>query len=240
VRRFWDEVTIESGPEGHAILLDRKPMRIPGGAPLAVQSRALAVAIAAEWREAGGAKGGEMDFGDVPLTRLAGTAQERIAPDPAPTVDALAKYAETDLLCYRAEAPEALVHRQARAWQPWLDWAALALDAPLKVTHGVMHVRQDPQALHALRAAVAAQPAPVLAGLGIAVPALGSLVLGLALAAGRLDAAEAHALSVLDETFQEEFWGADPEAVARRAGIAAEIALAARFMALARAGIVRG
>ena len=46
-----------------------------------------------------------MSFKDTPLTRLAGTALERIAPDPAPTVDAIARYGETDLLCYRAETP---------------------------------------------------------------------------------------------------------------------------------------
>ena len=50
-----------------------------------------------------------MSFADTPLTRLAGTAQQRIAPDPAPTIDAIARYAESDLLCYRAETPEELV-----------------------------------------------------------------------------------------------------------------------------------
>ena len=87
-------------------------------------------------------KGGEMSFKDTPLTRLAGTALERIAPDPAPTVDAIARYGETDLLCYRAETPRKLVHRQHQQWQPWLDWAALTYDAPLRVVTGVGYVKQ--------------------------------------------------------------------------------------------------
>ena len=74
----------------------------------------------------------------------------------------------------------------------------------------------------------------MLAALGIAVPALGSLVLGLALAEGRLDGAAAHALGALDELFQAEQWGEDAEAAARRAAIAADIALAARFIALTK------
>ena len=166
--------------------------------------------------------------------RRAGTARERIAPDPSPTIDAIARYAESDLLCYRAETPPKLVERQARAWQPWLDWAAHAHDAPLRVAIGIAPIRQHRDSIAALRRAVAAHDPLGLAGLGIAVPALGSLVLGLALAEGRLDPAEAHALGALDELFQAELWGEDAEAAARRRGIADDIALAARFMRLAR------
>ena len=148
--------------------------------------------------------------------RLAGTAQQRIAPDPAPTVDAIARYAESDLLCYRAETPEELVARQAREWQPWLDWVALTYDAPLRVARGVGYVKQHRGSVAALRRAVAALDVAALAALGVAVPALGSLVLGLALAEGELDAATAHSLGALDELFQAEAWGEDAEAAARR------------------------
>jgi chaperone required for assembly of F1-ATPase len=234
VKRFWNTATIEPTAEGFAILLDGKPMHLPGGAVLRVEVRSLAEAIAAEWQVAGGGEGGEMSFTDTPLTRLAGTAQQRIAPDPAPTIDAIARYAESDLLCYRAEAPEELVQRQGREWQPWLDWAALTYDAPLRVGTGIAYVKQHRGSLAALRNAVAALDAAALAALGVAVPALGSLVLGLALHEGRLDAATAHALGSLDELFQAEFWGEDAEAAARRAAIAADIDLAARFLQLTR------
>jgi chaperone required for assembly of F1-ATPase len=238
LKRFWDEASVAPEGGGLAILLDGKPIHLPGGAVLTVSSPPLADAMASEWQRAGGAKGGEMSFADTPLTRLAGTAQERIAPDPGPTIDALARYAETDLLCYRAETPSALVHRQACGWQPWLDWAALAYDAPLLVTTGVRHVRQSEAALSALRRAVAEQDVLVLAGLGVAVPALGSLVLGLALAEGKLAPGTAHELACLDELFQAELWGHDAEADDRRRRIAEDVKLAARFMELARPGRV--
>jgi chaperone required for assembly of F1-ATPase len=236
VRRFWEIVRVEPGEAGYAILLDGKPMHLPGGAVLRVDAEPLACAIAEEWQVAGGAKGGEMSFADTPLTRLAGTAQQRIAPDPAPTVDAIARYAETDLLCYRAEQPEQLVARQAREWQPWLDWAAQTYNAPLRVGTGITFVRQHRGSVAALRDAVAALDFAALTALGIAVPALGSLVLGLALAEGRLDAAGAHALGALDELFQAEVWGEDAQAAARRRAIAADIALAERFLDLTRRG----
>jgi chaperone required for assembly of F1-ATPase len=229
MQRFWKEVSWD----GERVLLDGRPVRLPGGAVLCVKSEKLAQAITAEWQSV---KVGSstISFADVPLTRLAGTAQERIAPDPMATVGAIVRYAETDLLCYRAEGPEELVRRQTHAWQPWLDWAARELDAPLCVTTGVIHVPQPRESLRAFRSAVAAQDVPTLTALGVAVPALGSLVLGLALAASRLDAQTAHSLSVIDELFQEELWGADAEAVNRREDIRAEIVLAAQFMDLSR------
>jgi chaperone required for assembly of F1-ATPase len=236
MKRFWDQAAAVPTEDGSfRIELDGRPMRLPGGPVLAVPGARLAAAIAAEWQAAGGARGGDMGFGDTPLTQLAGTAQERIAPDPAATVHAIACYAESDLLCYRAERPAELVARQARAWQPWLDWAARSHDAVLKVTTGIIHTPQDADALAALRASVARRSALELAGLGLAVPALGSLVLGLALAEGALDAAEAAETAALDELFQAEQWGEDAQAAARRAQVAEEIALAARFMALAAA-----
>lgn len=232
MKRFWDRAEPRAEGDAFAVVLDGRPVRLPGGAALRVASEPLAAALAAEWHAAGGAKGAEVRWDDLGLTRLVGTAIERIAPDPAPTVGALAAYAETDLLCYRAEDAR-LAERQARAWQPLLDWAALALDAPLRVTTGLMPVVQPAGSVAAIRAALSARPPLMLAALGAAVPALGSVVLGLALAEGRLDAAEASRLAMLDETFQAELWGEDAEAAARRARIAEEVALAARLMALA-------
>jgi chaperone required for assembly of F1-ATPase len=234
LKRFWDTASVEWSQSGHSILLDGKPMRLPSGSKLVVGPPRLARAIAEEWQAAGGGKGGEMTFKDTPLTRLAGTALERIAPDPAPTVDAIARYGETDLLCYRAETPQSLVQRQHRQWQPWLDWAALAYDAPLRVTTGIAYVRQHHDSVAALRRAVAALDTEALAGLGIAVPALGSLVLGLALAAGEMDANTAYSLGALDELFQAELWGDDYEATDRRTSMLADIVLAARYIDLTR------
>ena len=235
MKRFWDGVTIAPGEEGFAILLDGRPVRLPGGTPLAVPGLPLAETIAAEWRDvAGGAKGGTLSWDQLPLTRIAGTAQERIAPDPGPVVDGIARYGESDLLCYRAEHPMGLVLLQAKSWQPWLDWAAQRFGARLTVIEGVTHVAQPETALRALHAAVAAYDPHTLAALGVAVPALGSLVLGLALAEGALDAATAHGLATLDEAWQAEQWGEDAEEVIRRRALGSDVEAVGRFMAVSR------
>jgi chaperone required for assembly of F1-ATPase len=235
MKRFWDRAGVAQQADGWHVTLDGKPVRVPGGNPLTLPTQALAGAVAAEWQSAGTERSGEMSYADLPLTRIAGTGQERIAPDPEPVILELARYGESDLLCYRAGKPAELARRQAEHWQPWLDWAAHHLGARLRVTEGVVHVPQPPQALAALAATVAAHDALALAALGVAVPALGSLVLGLALADRRLTAAEAHTLATLDETFQEENWGAEPEAVARRRRVAEDVAAAGRVLELLRA-----
>jgi chaperone required for assembly of F1-ATPase len=234
MKRIWHNATAVDEGAAWGIALDGRPVRTPAGARLKLP-HAAARAVAEEWQAAGdGAKGGTYAPEDLPLTRMAATAIDRIAPDPAAAAEGIARYAETDLLCYRADQPASLVARQAHAWQPLLDWAALALDAPLRTTVGVMPLAQDQAALAALHRAVARHDALQLAGLGLAVGALGSLVLGLALAHGRLDAEAATQASLLDELFQASLWGEDAEAAHRRARVAHDVALAARWLSLVR------
>ena len=235
MKRFWTEVTLHETNGSLGIRLDGKPMRLPGGGPLALPPGLLAEAIAAEWRTAGGAPGGTVKMEDLPLTRIAATATQNIAPDPGPTIDAIARYAETELLCYRAEFPPELAARQALLWQPWLEWSAFHLGARLTASAGVMPHAQPAHAIARLRDIVAACTPWRLAGLGVAVPALGSLILGLALAEQRLEPDTAHELALLDELFETQLWGVDSLAEARRQHLRQDIADAFRFMALAGA-----
>jgi chaperone required for assembly of F1-ATPase len=236
MKRFWDKAETVAEEAAWAVKLDGKTLRVPGGGPLSLPNQALAEAIAAEWQAAGGGKGGEMSYADLPLTRLAGTAQERVAPAMEPVILELSRYAQTDLLCYRAEHPRTLVEQQALLWQPWLNWAEATYGARLEVTSGIMHVAQPTASLAALAQAVAALQAHPLAALGVLVPSYGSLVLGLAVAAGALAAGEAHELATLDERHQAAQWGWDEEAQARLVKVAEDVAIAGRFLALCMPG----
>jgi len=166
--------------------------------------------------------------------RLASTAIDLVAKRHGEVVAEISNFAETDLVCYRAEHPAELVARQHAIWQPLADWATLRHDAPLAVTAGIVPVTQKPTTLHALAVAVAAYEPMALTALHAATTASGSLVIALALMEGRLDAEGAFAASQLDESFQIERWGEDYEAADRRAALKADIATAARFVALLR------
>ncbi len=206
-------------------------MRTPAKNELIVPSPALAEAIAQEWQ----GQGDTVSPLTLPLTRLVSTAIDRVTPRRDAVVAEIAKYASTDLLCYRAPEPPELAQRQHEAWQKLLDWAHERFDAQLVVTEGITPIAQAPAALAALERAVAAHDALMLVALHLATSACGSLVLALALMEGRVSPQEAFAAAELDESFQIERWGEDPEQTKRRAGLQEDIALAARFAALLRA-----
>ena len=228
MRRVYKKVEHRPVDRGWGIALDGRPMRTPGKAELVVPSAALAEAIAAEWE----AQQGDIRLATMPSTRLAATAIDRTAGQRELVVAEIANYAGTDLVCYRAEHPPALIARQEAAWQPLIDWAIGRYDAGLAVTSGIVPQPQAPATLKAFAAAVAAQDDFRLTALHTATAACGSLVIALALLEGRLDAEAAFAASQLDETFQIEAWGEDAEAVARRHALAEEIAATARFVQL--------
>jgi len=216
------------GGDGFRVVLDGRPIKTPAKADLVLPSLALAEAVAAEWQ----AQGAEVEVRSLALTGLVWTAIDRVGSDRARVVEEVAAYAAHDLVCYRAEAPAELAALQQAVWQPLVDWAALSFEAPLAVTAGVVPIAQSPEALAALRQAVAAKSDLELTALNAAVTAAGSLVIGLALGAGRIDAAAAFEAAQLDESYQIERWGEDPEAARRRAAIKADLEAAARLFEL--------
>lgn len=210
MKRFYQQAAAAPAAGGFAILLDGRPVKTPAKMPLEVPAGALAEAIAAEWN----AQGETIERRAMPLTGLANAAIDRVAPDPAGFARGLALYGETDLLCYRAEAPEALVRRQGAAWDPVLAWARRSFDVDFVIVSGVMHRSQPEVTVGRLSKALAALGPFHLAGLSPLVTIGGSLPLALALAEGAVDLDTAWAAATLDEAWQAEHWGQDPLALA--------------------------
>lgn len=228
MRRFYKRAEVAARADGYAVLLDGQPINTPAGQPLLAPVAGLAVALVEEWL----AQGETIRLDRMPLTRLAGTAIDRVSRARGPVIDALMNYAGSDLLCHRAESPRELAARQHAVWQPLLDWAAAELGAELAVTAGVMPVAQPAAALAALRRVVTGFDDLRLTALADLVAGLGSLVLGLAVAAGRMTIEDAFAASQLDEAWQEELWGEDEEAGRRRAHLKDELLADARLLEL--------
>lgn len=225
MKRFYKNVAV--GPE-RGILLDGRPVRTPARALLALPTGALAEAVAGEWR----AQGEEIDPTAMPLTGLANAAIDRVAPDPAAFAKPLAAYAETDLLCYRAGEPPALVAAEAAAWDPLLDWARRRYDVHFELVSGVVHRPQPPAAIARLAEALAARDAFALAAFNPLVTIGGSLVAALAVAEGAITADAAFDATHLDELWQAEQWGEDWMATDRREARKRDFLAAAEFLKL--------
>lgn len=235
MKRFYKLVAVEPVPTGFEVRLDGRPIRTPLKAPLISRSQPLAEGIASEWES----QTEEVRPQSMPLTQLLNTAVDRIGRQRQQIVDGVVGYAETDLVCYRAERPIDLARRQAASWQPLLDWAVTHYDAPLRTTTGIMPTQQPREAVRALRSAVEGLDDIALTALQAATAACGSLIIALALIEGRIDTEEAYQASQLDELYQVEHWGEDEAAAERRARLRDEITVARRFLDLARDNLSR-
>ena len=226
-RRFYARVSVVDGEEGYAVRLDDKPARTPAGRLLAAPSEALAQAIAAEWQ----AQAETVDPSTMPLTRLANAVIDGVTDRAAAVAAEVANYLATDLVCYRAGAPHALVERQSRAWDPVLAWARATLGARLAVCEGVRHVAQPETALAAARAGIPADPWR-LGAVHAATTLTGSALIALALASRALTRDAAWQAAHVDEDWNIEQWGQDALAQERRAFRFAEFEAASTVLRL--------
>jgi chaperone required for assembly of F1-ATPase len=227
-KRFYRTVSVKGVPSAFRVLLDGKPMRTPARKELAVPARGLAEALAAEWE----AQGEHIDPASMPLTRLVNSALDGVAGREAEVRAEIAKYAASDLVCYRAEGSAELVRRQTQAWDPVLAWVRAELDAHLVTGHGIVPVVQPQAAIAAIEGALGRLDPLALAAHHVMTTLTGSALLALAHAGGRLTAEEAWAAAHIDEDWQISRWGEDAEAQARRARRWAEMQAASRLLSL--------
>jgi chaperone required for assembly of F1-ATPase len=227
-RRFYKSVTVAAADGAHRVLLDGETVRTPAKAMLAVPTRALAGAIAAEWE----AQREHIDPVTMPLTKLVNSGLDGVRGREAAVRDDIAKYGTSDLVCYRASQPEPLVRRQAELWDPIVVWSREALGATFVVAEGLMPVAQPDAAEAALAHALAGHDAFALTALHVMTTLTGSALLALAHARGRLGVAEAWAAAHVEEDWQIGKWGEDALATARRQSRWLEMQTASRLLAL--------
>lgn len=230
MKRFYKEVSVAPSDGGFAVLLDGRSVKTPARNMLALPTEKLAAAIASEWR----AQGEEVVATSMPLLRLSNTVMDGVIPNREGVIDAILRFGENDLTCYRAHQPPDLVARQREGWDPLVVWVRQKFGAELRVAEGITHVDQPAQALAALRQALTGYDSFTLAGLHVVASITGSLVLALAVAEGETSGAHAFALSRIDENYQAEKWGEDAEAAKRATALAHELDKAVELMAALR------
>jgi chaperone required for assembly of F1-ATPase len=212
-KRFYKAVSVAPVEEGFAVHLDGKPVRTPGKALLALPTEAAAVLVADEFAE----QGETINPVTMPVMRLVNTAIDGVANDPQAVLEDILRFASSDLLCYRADAPQGLVDRQNEQWDPVIDWARAAFGARFNLAEGIIHVEQPRETIAVLGSHLNQRAEPLrLAAIHLMTSLTGSALLAVAVDFGELDAEAAWAAGHVDEDWQIEQWGQDAEAVARR------------------------
>lgn len=211
-RRFYKTAATAPHEGGFALVLDGKVVKTPARKALVVASSQVADALAAEWDR----QGERIDPSTMPFTRIVNAAIDHVAGAAEAVRAEIVKYAGSDLICYRADAPPGLVAAQNAAWDPLVTWARTELGAPFILAAGVMHVPQPEIAIAGIARAVAGYDGLKLAALSMVTTVTGSAVIALAVARGRLQAEEAWRAALVDEDWQISQWGRDETAMAVR------------------------
>ena len=230
-KRFYQHVAVAARDIDFEILLDDKRVRTPAKNILELPSEPLADAIAGEWR----AQQDFIDPSSMPLTRLANTAIDGVANSIEDVRADIAKYAASDLLCYRAEDPEELVRRQSEGWDPVIRALQNRFSTAFSVTSGIMPTDQPAESLAKLDAWLSKKDAFAATPLHVITSISGSCMLAIAHAEDIVDIETLWHLCLIDEDYQMELWGRDTEATSRREHRWREIESAARFMQLTKA-----
>jgi chaperone required for assembly of F1-ATPase len=224
-RRFYADVAVQEEGTVAAVVLDGRPIRTPARHRLAAPKRALAEAIAAEWK----AQREFIDPADMPLTRLANTIIDGVTLAPDEVAREVAAYLGSDLVCYRAATPERLAARQAAHWDPVVAWACDTLGASFVVRNGVVPAAQPQAAIAAARAHIPRHPWR-LGAVHALTTLTGSALIALGVAAGAIGRDDAWAASHVDEGWNLDLWGRDELALKHRAYRVAEMAAAAKVL----------
>lgn len=208
-KRFYKEVTVEErAPERFAVLLDGRTVRTPAKRELVTPARALTDAIAAEWR----AQGEVIDPEAMPLTRLVNTAIDAVSERMGEVSGDIVAFAGSDLICYRAASPDALVRRQSEHWDPILAWAKRELGAEFALREGLMPIAQPRASLERIGHVVSGFDPFTLSATHVMTTISGSALIALAHVIGPLALDAAWQAATVDETWQAEQWGRDAEA----------------------------
>ena len=211
-RRFYRAVAVESVPGGFELRLDGRPLRSPAKAPVIVPRRRIADTLAAEWDS----QGDYIFPGSMPVTRIVNTALDGVSSEREAVAAQAAAFIMSDLVCYRAEHPAALVAWQARAWDPVAAHVERATGFALNTAGGIIAVEQDARLERHMLDRLTRLDDFALAGAASIVTLTGSAALLLCLLDRALDADAVWSAAHVDEDWNIAQWGDDAEAAQRR------------------------
>jgi len=228
-KRFYENAEVAPYENNlFAITLDGRAAKTPKRLPLVTQHENLAKAVAEEWNEVEDA----IDTSRMPLTKLLATLIDLGERARADWIQVVLNYLQSDLICYRASEPAALVERQYEIWSPFADAWANRFGVKLETTAGIVAVKQPDEAIRVTSEHLITLSMEHLLAVKVAAEIAGSAVLAIALAEAPTQCEEIFEASRLDERFQEERWGSDTEAKTRETNLYRDFSAAATFLQL--------
>ena len=226
MKRFYQDVAVEKVDGGYQVCLDGRPIKTPAKHALVMPTEALATAVQTEWD----AQVGDINPKAMHMTQLANTSVDRVQDRMTEIKAEILGFADTDLLCYRADGPQNLVVEQTEVWGEYLDWVKQYHGVELMTTAGIMPVAQDKNSLAKIDKILDDYSAFALAGMHGLTNGLGSVILALAFMAEFKPIEALWEASQLDEIYQAKTWGEDAEAMEQRQNKRTEVMTAAAFL----------
>jgi chaperone required for assembly of F1-ATPase len=208
-------------------MTQKSTTQTPSKNPFTLPTPMLTGAIENEWQA-----GKKYSQSTMPLTALAYTAIDKIAPSKENIIEVLMVYVDSDTLTYRATGSEALAKQQEEKWGAVLKWCGTRFDVAWQTTSGVMPVEQSPALHKAVERYLRSLNEWQLSAFCVLSSGFSSLVLAIAVCEKYLNAQEAFALSRLEEEAQAQQWGRDAEVEARAQKMQDEIVAAEQFLHL--------
>ncbi|MGB3337417.1 MAG: ATP12 family protein [Devosia sp.] len=213
-KRFYKEVAAGPVDGGFVVTLDGRQVRTPGRKlPVIVPAAAIATAMAAEWD----AQGKFIDPATMPMVRLINSAIESGEEMIPAFREEIIKFAASDLMLYRAEAPQELVSEQELAWDNALTTIARHFGVSFQPTTGIIHQSQPKTTLDRLAESLVGENLFTLTTLVSVTGLTGSGLLAIGLWNKLFSPDQVWKAAHVDEDYQISQWGQDEEAAERRA-----------------------
>ncbi len=142
-------------------------------------------------------------------------ATRELAKNKKKAIDKLVQFAVTDMLLFWGTEEE-LIARQEKVWTPIVAWANQTLNTDFINTHGLDIPEKNQTSACRLKHFLEQLSDKEFAAFYAAAITMRSVLLAAALVKGRISAKEAFEAAFLEELWQNESWGVDEEAAARR------------------------
>lgn len=194
---------MQAGSGWHVALNGTKPVKTPKGFVLELPSRALAEALAEEWRS-------QEEFVkplEMPLTTIGCTAVDLVRPDKQACIERIMPYLATDTLCFEDDS-EVLAKRQASEWGPARQWFEEQFGVTLGVAKGILVPSHPETTLATIKRDLAQRDEWQLSALEFGTSSAKSLIVGMALVElSDVSVEVAHRWALLEELSQIDRWG---------------------------------